>query len=142
MPRMDLKKSNRLGMAAVLGMEGYTRTHVAGALAELIKLRASHLNGCTYCIDLHTAALRKRGETPARIEALAGDLPSDLFTAPENAALALTDETTRLAEGGVSDATWANAAAHYSERELGDLVLAIATINVWNRIGIATQLDR
>lgn len=141
MTRANLQRTHRLGMAAVLGMEAYARSHNPAGLYDLVKLRASLLNRCRYCIDLHTRALEKRGETPERIAALAGDLPAAAFDARENAALALTDAVTRLGEDGVSDAVWNAAAAHFSEAELGNLLLGIATINVWNRIGVATRLE-
>lgn len=142
MARMNLARTHRVGMAAVMSLEGYCRARLERTLYELVKLRASQLNRCTYCIDMHTAALRKHGETEERIAALAEDpLPSEPFTEAERAALALTDAVTRLGEDGVPDAVWDQAAAHFDDKQLGDLVLGIATINVWNRIGIATRLD-
>lgn len=141
MPRMQLNKSHKLGMAAVLGLETYSRTHLPRRLYELVKLRASLLNRCGYCIDMHTRDLRKDGESEERLAALAGELPPGLFDPRERAALALTDSVTRLGEDGVPDDVWDAAVAVFSEAELGNLVLAIAAINVWNRIGIATRLD-
>lgn len=128
-------------MAAVLGLEGYCRARVPRRLHELIELRASQLNRCDHCIALHTKALRKAGESEARIAALADEVPGDLFDARERAALALTDSVTRLGPEGVEDEVWNGAAAHFTDSELGDLVLSIATINVWNRLAIATRLD-
>lgn len=128
-------------MAAVLGLEGYTRARVPSALNELIKLRASLLNGCAYCIDMHTKALQKAGECQERIAALAGEpSASSLFNARERAALALTDSVTRLEPGGVPDEIWDAASLEFSEAQLGNLVIAISTINLWNRMGIATEL--
>ncbi|WP_374928401.1 carboxymuconolactone decarboxylase family protein [Kytococcus sedentarius] len=142
MPRLDLSRSHRMGFAAVLGLETYSRTHLDTRLYELVKLRASLLNRCTHCIDMHSTALRERGEPQEVLDALAQDpLPGDLFTPAERAALALTDAVTRLGEEGVTDAVWDEAASHYDDKHLGTLVLAIATINVWNRIAIATRLD-
>lgn len=128
-------------MAAVLGLEAYSRAHLPKDLDELVKLRASALNRCEYCIDMHTRALHKRGESSARIAALhASSLPELTFDPRELAALHLTDSMTRLGEEGVPDEVWHEATQHFSESELGDLVLAIATINVWNRIGVATRM--
>lgn len=141
MSRPNLHKTHRLAMAAVLGLETYSRTHVEKGLYDLIKLRASRLNRCAYCIDMHTTALRKRGESEARIAALGGDLTGGLFTERELAALRLTDAETRLTEDGVSDEVWGAAERHFTSAELGDLVVAIATINVWNRIGVATKME-
>ena len=141
MPRIDMKKHHKLGFAAVLGLEAYARSHNPRRLYELIKLRASLLNGCAHCIAMHTEALQKDGESQRRIDALGGELGADDFSAPELAALALTDQVTRLGEGGVSDEVWDEAARHFSPQELGNLVIAIATINVWNRVAIAIRMD-
>lgn len=141
MPRLNMRKTHKLGMAAVLGLEGYTRTRLPSELNELIKLRASLLNGCQFCIAMHSEDLRRAGETQERLAALEQDDPGELFDPRERAALALTDAVTRLGEGGVSDDVWDRAGEFFSSTQLGDLVLAIATINVWNRIGIATRLE-
>lgn len=141
-PRMNLHKSHRLGMAAVLGLEAYSRTHVQSGLYELVQLRASILNQCRYCIDVHTKALTKRGETPERIQALHDtNLDPAVFEPREIAALRLTDAETHLADGGVPDEVWAEAGKHFTDSQLGDLVIAIATINVWNRIGVTTRMQ-
>ena len=137
---MNLARSHKLGTAAVLGLEAYSRRHVAAPLYRLIQLRASWLNGCEYCIHLHAKDLRRNGETPERIDALMEEaLPQFLFTPSELSALRLTDELTMLRGGGVTDATWSNAQRYFSDQALGDLVIGIATIGVWNRIGIATR---
>lgn len=141
MARFNLRKTHRLAMTAVLGLEGYSRRHVPNDLYELIKLRASLLNRCHYCIDMHGTALREHGESAERIAALDDWESSSLFDARERAALALTDATTRLDENGVPDEVWDTAAQHFSDKELGDLVVGIATINVWNRIGVAGRLE-
>ncbi|WP_180536101.1 carboxymuconolactone decarboxylase family protein [Micrococcus luteus] len=143
MARIDMRKTHRLGMAAVLGLEGYSRTHLPKRLYELVKLRASHLNQCHYCINMHTTALSKDGETPERMAAVAtGTLPHPLFDDRENAALILTDHLTRIDPAtGISDDVWAQTARHFDETQLGNLVLGIATINVFNRVSIATRLE-
>lgn len=141
MPRMNLRKTHKLGMAAVLGLEAYCRSHTDKRLYELIKLRASQLNRCGFCIAMHTEALVTAGESAERIAGLAEPgLPSGVYSPAEQAALGLTEAVTRLGDG-VPDEVWEAAAEHFSETQLGNLVLAIATINVWNRIGIATRLD-
>ena len=142
MPRLDLSRSHRMGFAAVLGLETYCRTHLDNRLYELVKLRASLLNRCAHCIEMHSAALRKREEPQEVLDALdRTPLPQEHFTPAQLAALALTDAATRLGEEGVPDAVWEAAASHYDDKQLGHLVLAIATINVWNRIAITTRLD-
>lgn len=141
MARLQMKRSHKVAMAAVLGMEAYSHRSVETGLYELLKLRASLVNGCRYCIDLHTTALRTHGEREDRISALAEWEDSELFADRERAVLALTDEVTRLGEGGVSDATWDTAHAFFGDKGMGNLVMAIATINVWNRIAISTRME-
>lgn len=141
MARLKMTRSHKVGMAAVLGMETYSHRSVKTGLYELLKLRASLVNGCQYCIDMHSAALRKHGEPEERISALADWADSELFSDQERAVLALTDEVTRLGEGGVSDEVWDTAHAFFGDKGMGNLVLAIATINVWNRIAISTRME-
>lgn len=140
-PRLTMSRSHRLGYAAVLGLETYSRTHVPRRLYNLLKLRASLVNGCHYCITMHTKALRDHGEPQATIDALADWESSTAFDARERAVLALTDAVTRLEVHGVPDDVWDAAAQRFTEAQLGDLVLAIATINVWNRLAISTRMD-
>lgn len=111
MTRLQMRKTHKLGMAAVLGLKGYNRTHVPIRLHHLIEIRASQLNRRHFCIDMHTRAARKAGESEERIAALAGDVPDGLFDPQERAMLRLTDEVTRLGEHGVSDEAWDDAAA-------------------------------
>lgn len=141
MARLNFHKTHRLAMAAILGMETYSRRQVDKNLYELIKLRASLVNQCHYCIDMHTKALRNQSESERRIRDLETWSGSDAFDARERAALDLTDAVTELGDTGVPDQVWDAAAEHFSEKELGDLVVAIATINVWNRVGIAFRLE-
>ena len=107
----------------------------------LVHLRASQINGCSVCIDMHPRILKKAGETDERLFAVAAWHDAPYFTDAERAALALTDAVTRLADrtDPVPDDVWAEAARHYDERALGTLLLAIATINVWNRVNVATR---
>jgi AhpD family alkylhydroperoxidase len=109
-------------------------------LRELVKIRASQLNGCAYCLDMHTRDARDAAEDERRLATLAGWHESPFFTPRERAALALTDAVTRLGDHGVSDAVWAEAAEHFEEAELAQLLWAIVAINAWNRIGVTTRL--
>jgi AhpD family alkylhydroperoxidase len=109
-------------------------------LRELVKLRASQLNGCAYCLDMHASDARAGGEEERRLHTLAGWRESPFFTDRERAALALTDAVTRMGEHGVGDDVWGDAAAHFDEPELAQLLWAIAAINVWNRIAVTTHL--
>jgi AhpD family alkylhydroperoxidase len=110
------------------------------ALRELVKIRASQLNGCAYCIDMHTRAARKVGEGEQRLYALAAWRESPLFTPRERAALELTDAITKLGERGVPDAVYDRAAAHFTSEELANLILAITAINAWNRIAVSSRM--
>lgn len=105
-------------------------------LRELIKLRASVLNGCSFCVDLHTTDARAAGETDRRLASVAVWHHAPFFTARERAALALTDAMTNFAPEGVPDAVWDEAKANIDPEELGQLVMAITAINAWNRIAI------
>ncbi|HEX9064638.1 MAG TPA: carboxymuconolactone decarboxylase family protein [Streptosporangiaceae bacterium] len=108
-------------------------------LRELIRVRASQLNGCAYCIDMHTKDARAVGETEQRLYALAAWRETGFFSARERAALALTEEMTQLAATHVPDAAYAATAAHFSDTEMGALISLIVTINAWNAIGVTTR---
>jgi AhpD family alkylhydroperoxidase len=108
-------------------------------LRELVRIRASQLNGCAYCIDMHTRDARAVGETEQRIYALPAWRETGFFTARERAALALTEEVTLLASTHVPDAAYAAAASQFTETEMGALISLIVTINAWNTIGVTTR---
>ncbi|TDD00031.1 carboxymuconolactone decarboxylase family protein [Nonomuraea deserti] len=111
------------------------------ATRELVQLRASQINGCAFCIDMHTKDAAKAGETAVRLHLVAAWREATVFTEAERAALELAEQGTRLADGagGVSDEVWANAAKHYDEDQLIALVTLIATINAFNRLNVITQ---
>jgi AhpD family alkylhydroperoxidase len=106
---------------------------------ELVNLRASQINGCSVCVDMHARDLKKAGESDERIFAVAAWRHTPYFTDSERAALALTEAITRLSdrEDPVPDAIWDEAAQHYDDKALAALVISIAQINVWNRINVA-----
>ncbi len=108
-------------------------------LRELIRIRASQLNGCAYCIDMHTKDARAVGETEQRLYALPAWRETGFFSGRERAALALTEEVTLLPSTHVPDAAYAAAAAQFSETEMGALISLIVTINAWNAIGVSTR---
>jgi AhpD family alkylhydroperoxidase len=108
-------------------------------LRELVRLRASQLNGCAYCVNMHAADARSAGETEQRLTLLAVWRETPLFTERERAALALTESITLVAQTHVPQADWDAAAAHFSPDELGALVGLIVTINAWNAIGVSTR---
>jgi AhpD family alkylhydroperoxidase len=109
------------------------------SLQELVRARASQLNGCAYCVDLHTGDARKAGESERRLFALPVWRETPFFTTRERAALELTEAMTRLSEGPVSDELWARVAAEFTEPELAELVWQVTVINAWNRLGATTH---
>jgi AhpD family alkylhydroperoxidase len=108
---------------------------------ELVHLRASQINGCSVCVDMHAKAARKSGESEERVFAVAAWREAPYFSDAERAVLALTEAVTRLADRAepVPDAIWEAAAEHFDEAQLAALVLDIAQINLWNRLNVATQ---
>jgi AhpD family alkylhydroperoxidase len=108
-------------------------------LRELVRIRASQLNGCAYCIDMHTKDARAVGETEQRIYALPAWRETPFFTSQERAALALTESVTLMPQTHVPDADFSQAAEQFSADELGALVALIVTINAWNAIGVSTR---
>ena len=108
---------------------------------ELLHLRASQINGCSVCVDMHAKAARKAGQSEERVFAVAAWRETPYFDDAERAALALTEALTRLADRAdqVPDEVWDAAAEHFDETQLGALVLDIATVNLWNRLNVATR---
>jgi AhpD family alkylhydroperoxidase len=129
------------GYQAVLGLEKYSSSKVEPTVLKLVKVRASMTNGCAYCIDMHTEQALKRGETARRLTGLAAWYESSLYDERERAALGLTDAVTTLGEHGVPDDVWDDAVKHWGEEGTADLLLAIATINVWNRMMVACRVS-
>jgi AhpD family alkylhydroperoxidase len=110
-------------------------------LAELIKIRASQMNHCAFCLDMHTRDARKHGVSEQKLDVLAAwEEAGDLFTERERAALALTEAITDLGDGHVCDEVYSRAAAVFSERELGQVIAMAVTINSWNRINVTIRL--
>jgi len=107
---------------------------------HLVKIRASQMNGCAFCLDMHTQEALKDGETQQRIFLLNAWRETDLFTPEEKAVLAVTEEVTLIHLHGVSDATYTQAARFFDEEGIAQIVMAAVTINAWNRIAITTQL--
>ena len=138
--RIDYLKAGRGGYQAMLGLEKYL--HECGleeSLIHLIKLRTSQINGCAYCIDMHWKDLRSIGEEEQRLYGLDAWEESPYYTDRERAALAWTEAVTNIREGHAPDEVYELAAKQFTEKELADLTLAIATINAWNRLSIAAR---
>lgn len=124
---------------AVLKLENYAKANVDPTLFELIKTRASMLNGCAYCVDMHATDAIAEGEDLRRIVAVAAWRESPFFTDAERAALDLTDAVTRLGEEGVTEAVWDAAKVHFDDQELTDIMMTIVAINVWNRVAVTAH---
>ncbi len=129
-------------MAALLALSKAAETPaVPAATHKLVHLRASQINGCGVCVDMHARELRHLGESDERIAGVAAWREMPYFTDAERAALALAEAGTRMADrpDPVPDAVWDDAADHYDEKELAGLLLSIAAINAWNRLNVATR---
>jgi AhpD family alkylhydroperoxidase len=129
-------------MKALLALNAATeKGGVPAKTLGLVHLRASQINGCSLCVDMHPRMARKAGETDERLFAVAAWRDAPYFTDAERAALALTEAVTRLSDRSdpVPDAIWAEAAKHYDEAALAALVLSIAAVNVWNRLNVSTR---
>ena len=139
-PRIDLSRHAPEAYKAMLGLEKYlSNSSIEKPLRELVKLRASQLNGCAYCIDMHWKDARAAGETEQRLYGLDAWEESPYYTERERAALAWTEAVTRVADAHVPDAVYDHARSQFSEPELVDLTYAVATINAWNRLAIALR---
>ena len=124
--------------AAMLNLERYVReSGLEHPLLHLIKLRASQINGCAYCIDMHSKDARALGEDEQRLYAVSAWRETPFFTPRERAALAWTEAVTLIAENGVQDELYHEVRQHFSEKELVDLTMALVAINGWNRISIS-----
>lgn len=125
-------------MEAMSGLERYVRhSGLEPALLELVKLRASQINGCAYCIDMHTKDARARGESEQRLYALSAWHETPFYSERERAALAWTEAVTQIADNHVPDDVYELARARFSEQELVNLTLAVIAINSWNRLAIS-----
>jgi AhpD family alkylhydroperoxidase len=139
-PRMVLRRTAPAFYEAMLALDDASAEGVDPHLAELVRIRASQLNGCAYCLDQHSADAREKGEREHRLYALSAWRETPYFSARERAALALTEAIT-LVPGGVSDEVYDAAAGQFAADELGPLIGLIVTINAWNRIGVGTRLS-
>jgi len=137
--RINIQKVEPAAYQAMFGLEKYLSTSkVDPILLELIKMRASQINGCAFCLNMHSADARKIGETEQRLYLLSAWRETNLFTEKEQAIIALTEEVTLIANH-VSDATYQKAAGFFNENELAQIIMAIVTINAWNRIAISSK---
>lgn len=138
---MDFQQASPAGYRAMISLSGYLQsTKLSTCHQDLIKIRASQVNGCAFCINLHMKDAIAHGETAQRICLLDAWRETSLFSPEERALLALTEEVT-LISTHVSDETYREAAALFETDYLADILMAIITINAWNRIGITTQMQ-
>ena len=139
-PRIDFLKVGQGAINALLGVEKYV--HSSGletTLLDLIKLRASQINGCAYCIDMHWKDLRAAGEKEQRLYGLDAWEESPYYTDRERAALAWTEAVTNIQDGHVPDSVYERVRKVFTEKELADLTVAVTAINSWNRLNIAAR---
>jgi AhpD family alkylhydroperoxidase len=125
----------------IAALQRFGHSDLDPTIAHLVEMRASQMNGCAFCLDMHWKDARAAGEEEARLYLLDAWRESPDYTERERAALALTEAVTRLAPGGVPDAVWDAAAAVFEEDELGALLCKIAAINAWNRLQITTEAE-
>jgi AhpD family alkylhydroperoxidase len=140
MQRFDFVKAAPGAYRAMAGLESYL--HECGleeSLLHLIKLRASQINGCAYCLDMHWKDLKSIGESDQRLYELNAWEEAPFYSERERAALAWTDAVTEVSKSRVPDALYETVRKHFSEKEMADLTLAIATINAWNRLSVSAR---
>jgi AhpD family alkylhydroperoxidase len=137
-PRLNFYKSNPDAMKALAALDQrVAKSALEKPLVELVRLRASQLNGCAFCIDVHSSDALKAGEQPRRLAALVAWQETPFFTDRERAALAWTEAVTLVADTHVPDAAWERIRPHFTPEEVVDLTLLVSTINAWNRFAIA-----
>lgn len=140
--RIDFAKVAPGAVRAMYGLEKYlSEASVEAPLRELVKLRASQINGCAYCVDMHTKDARAAGENEQRLYGLVAWREAPYYSARERAALEWTDALTLVADNHVPDDLYQRTRQQFNEQELADLTLAVAQINAWNRIAISTRVE-
>jgi len=140
--RFNINNVDPQAYKAMFGLESYlAKVEISKSLKELIKLRASQINGCAYCLDMHSKDALKNGETAQRIFILsAWKEATEFFSEEEQAVLLMTEEITLIHDKGLSEETYQKAAKFFSENQIAQIIMAIVTINAWNRIAISTHL--
>ena len=141
--RFNFKEVAPNALKAMVGLEMYiSKAPISKTSKELIKIRASQVNGCAYCINIHTQDAIKNGETNQRIFLLnAWKETEGIFTEEEKIVLAITEEITLIHQNGLSDDTYSTALQFFSETQIADIIAAIITINLWNRVVLSTHLQ-
>jgi AhpD family alkylhydroperoxidase len=141
-PRIDFPRTTPRALHAMLGLQNYVdASGLEHPLLELVKMRASQINGCAYCLDMHSKDARAAGETEQRLYGLDAWREAPYYTDRERAALEWTESLTLIRDGHVPDEIFAAAREHFSEQELVDLAMAVVAINSWNRLSIAVRAE-
>ncbi|TAM00759.1 MAG: carboxymuconolactone decarboxylase family protein [Paraburkholderia sp.] len=136
--RLDFYKVSPEGTKAMLALEErVSKSSIEKPLAELVRLRASQINGCAFCVDMHTTDARKGGETERRLATVTVWREAPFFTERERAALEWTEAVTLLSQTHVPDDVWERVKPHFTDQEIADLTMLIIAINGWNRIAVS-----
>ncbi len=139
--RFEFGKVEPAALQAMMAVEAYVhKSGLPPTLIELIKTRASQINGCAFCIDMHTKDARQAGETEQRLYALNAWQETPFFTPEERAALALTEAVTLIHKQGLPDAVYKEVSRYFTPAQITQLLMAIVAINAWNRISLTTQI--
>ncbi|MCW8332192.1 carboxymuconolactone decarboxylase family protein [Photobacterium sp. SDRW27] len=142
MSRVNIYAAQPEAYNAMFGLENYIKkSNLSPVLNELIRVRTSQINGCAYCIQMHTTAALEQGETQERLFSLPAWKESQLFTSEERAVLALTEEITHISKHGVSDTTYKQLAEYFEEVQIAQLIMLVSVMNTWNRIAVATKVQ-
>ncbi len=137
-PRLEYRKVAPGVVGAILGLGKYVRSSgLDPSLVNLVDIRASQINGCAWCLDMHTKDARAAGESEQRVYALSAWRETPFYTVRERAALAWTEAVTLVSEGNVPDEVYEEARKNFTEKELVDLTMAVIAINCWNRLNVA-----
>lgn len=139
--RFNIQKIEPNAYAALIGLDAYVRkTPLEMRYKELMKIRASQINGCAFCIEMHTADARKHGETESRIYALSAWRESPLFSNEERALLQLTEEVTLIANKGLTDETYTALQKYFDDTTIAQAIVQVVVINAWNRIAVSSRI--
>ncbi len=140
--RVNINETEPQAFKAMYALEGYLATiQLSKIQKELIKIRTSQINGCAFCIDMHTKDALKYGETTQRIFLLNAWNETQLLSEEEKVILAITEEITLITNKGLSDETYAKAEQFFDKNQIAQIIMAVVTINAWNRIAISTRLQ-
>jgi len=139
--RVNIEKTLPAAYKAMYGLSvSIAHSSLTPLQKELVKIRASQINGCAFCINMHTIDALKLGETQQRIFLLNAWRETSLFTEEEKAILAITEEVTLISKHGLTEQTYAQASTFFSPEQIADIIMAVVVINAWNRIAVSTQM--